>query len=63
MEKHFLREIASRVVRDTRKQDRVHESCEAGIELAEGIAIPSLRGTDDRRVIGQKLPCSRMRIV
>jgi hypothetical protein len=63
MEKHLLREIAGRVVRDTRQQDRVHESCEAGVKLAEGIAIPSLRGTDDRRVIGQKLPCSRLRIV
>ena len=63
MEKHFLREIAGRVVRDTRQQDRVYESREAGVTLAEGIALPSLRGSDDRRVIGQKLPCSCMRIV
>jgi hypothetical protein len=39
------------------------EAAEAGVQLAERIAISRLRRPDDRDVIGQKLPCSRMRIV
>jgi hypothetical protein len=62
MEKHLLRKIAGGVVRDARQQDRVYESREARVQFAEGIAISRLRGPDDRRVIGQKLPCSRLRI-
>ena len=63
MEEHLLGEIARRVGRNAREQDRVDEAAEAGVQLAKGIAISRLRRPDDRDVIGQKLPCSRMRIV
>lgn len=61
--KYILRKIAGRVRGDAGEQDRVHEPAEAHVQLPERVAIAGLRRADERNVVGQKLPCSRIRIV
>jgi hypothetical protein len=39
------------------------EAAEPRVQLPERVAIASLRRSDERNVVAQKLPCSRIRIV
>lgn len=60
---HFLRKIRGLVRRHPGKQDGVHEPAESRVELSERVAIAGLSRPDERNVVVQKFPCSRIRIV